>query len=893
MKFESKQQLTDEELERALEECAKEPIHIPGSIQPYGMLFVVDEAEMRIEQLSNNMETWLGRAADDLLGEPISDVIGAENCETIHHIIQERSLQPIQSTVIEVKEQLFDVVAHRYNSSIVIELEIVDDIKAQSRDYFYDELREFAVGMRDTRSPEELYQYITNSIQKITNFDRVKLYKFDEDWNGEVIAESKKEYMPSYKGLRFPASDIPEQARKLYMQNFIRQITDINDAPVPLIPQNHPGSGAPLDMTYSVLRSVSPVHIQYLENMKVMASMSITVIQDGRFWGLIACHHNSPYHVPYRIRICSEIMGHIFSSQLSTMEKFVDSRDSEKRKLLLERLSASLGQQFRLEDLISSKVDISLGAMKADGIAIVKGSMVAGHGHHPEADQINNLAEWLFARESTEIFHTHEAEKALKGVPELAGLQGGFLACPISRLNKEFIIWFRKCIKEEVSWAGKPEKSVEETRAGFRLTPRASFSIWKDTVRNRSKAWSKDDITTATSIVNIVLESERHQAEHASIAKSEFLANMSHELRTPMNAIIGIINILNKDTELNQKQKEFINTLNISSQSLLQLINDLLDISKIEANEMELEKIDFNLAELIEEVRSLMHVRAQEKDIVLNIKYPGKDQLDIKGDQIRLRQVILNLVSNAIKFTEDGFVNLIVRLDDEDESKFHIDVSDTGIGMTETQLANIFDKFVQADESVSRKYGGTGLGLSITRHLVQLMGGEIKAQSQYGMGSRFTVTLPLAKAAEKPCQAEPAAPAILKDVLVPDGPRKRILLAEDYQGNIVVALTLLQSLGYDVIVVENGKEAINKLESDNFDLVLMDVQMPVMDGYTATKLIRNLEGDGEIAPIKIIGMTAHALAGDRQKCLDAGMDDYISKPFDPAHLEALLDEYCG
>jgi light-regulated signal transduction histidine kinase (bacteriophytochrome)/ActR/RegA family two-component response regulator len=891
MPFKPREELSEAQLKQALQNCADEPIHTPGSIQPYGVLMVLDPQSYVILQASENTETWLGRTLEDTLGKPLAEVLGAEQAETIQHILIKRDLQPLQSTVVRINDKVFDAVAHLSDTAIVVELEIIDDTKALERDFFYDELRQFAVGMREVRDLPALYSFVAAQIRKITGFDRVKLYRFDEDWNGEVVAESRADYMASYQGLHFPASDIPPQARALYMKNFIRQIADISYAPVKVVPTLNPHTNRTLDMSLSALRSVSPIHVQYLANMGVKASMSVTIIQNGRFWGLIACHHNSPYHVPYRIRMVSEIMGHIFSAQLSSMEELVDRTDQEKRKLIIERLTATLGTHFNLYDLLRDKQAILLDAMKAQGLAIHYKNKISRFGHAPDEATVQAMIDWLYASQPGALVKTHEADSLTGGVAALKALNGGFMAAPISHMRKDYILWFRDPVAKDVVWAGNPEKAVEEEKAGYRLVPRASFQLWKETIKNRSKPWSRDDAEMAQAIIHIINQSERMAAEEASLAKSEFLANMSHELRTPMSAIIGIVNILDRDPKIDDKQRQFISTLRLSANSLLSLINDLLDIAKIESNEMALENRKFNLGDVLEEVRSIMNVRAVEKDLMLSVKAPPRKLMNFTGDVIRIRQVLLNLVSNALKFTEEGFVNVMVRLPNDGQGDVvRIEVVDSGIGMTADQIERIFDKFVQADETITRRFGGTGLGLAIVRNLVKLMGGEISVQSQEGMGSKFTVVLPLGQVAtadNDEFTLEPAETATLRGK--PKGPRKRVLLVEDYEGNVIVALNLLQEYGYDVTVANNGKEAVQKLHEQTFDVVLMDVQMPVMDGLTATSLIRKLEADGTLKPVKIIGMTAHALAGDRAKCLDAGMDDYMSKPFDPRRLEELLD----
>ena len=891
MKLDPRIELSETELEEALKECAREPIHIPGSIQPYGMLFVLEGDDHRVIQVSDNVGHWLPQlSVDTVLHKTLGDIIGQEQADQIRHIVVERSLMPIQSTIIKIDEMWFDAVAHKVDNNIVVELEIVDDKKSMARDFFYDELRDFAVGLRNATTLPDLFDFVTEKIRAITGFDRVKLYRFDENWNGEVVGENKAEYMPSYRGLHFPASDIPEQARKLYMTNYIRQIADVNYAPVPIIPPLHPDSEKPLDMSLSVLRSVSPIHVQYLANMGVAASMSVSIIQDGKLWGLVACHHNVGYHVPYRVRMVSEIMGHIFSAQLSSLEGLRDRHEQEKRDLIVERLTAGLKTDFNLEELLKGRQTLALNALNATGMAVMTRKRLLRFGETPREETIHQLADWI-QTQTNGIYHTQEADKVCADHPDLCHLRGGFLAAPISAAKKDYIIWFRGSEQQQVNWAGTPEKTPEKTKAGYRLMPRASFDLWKETVRHRCKPWTRDDIETAQNIVQVVLEGERLSADHANVAKSEFLANMSHELRTPMNAIIGIVTLLDRGAPLDDKQKKLLSVLRLSSDSLLNLINDLLDVAKIESHEMVLETAPINLADIVSEVGSIMSVRAAEKDLMLNIKCAPRDDLHIRGDAMRLQQVITNLVSNAVKFTDKGFVNILVRAETKvgNTRQIIIDVVDSGIGMSPKQTERIFDKFVQADPSISRRYGGTGLGLAITKQLTELMGGTITVSSREGLGSRFTVALP-AEALPAPIIA-PSTDTESVEPVRKDDARGRILLAEDYEGNIIVAVAILEDQGYEVSVARNGKQALEALTRDDFDLVLMDVQMPEMDGYEATQLIRTEQAEGRMSDVAIIGVTANALAGDRQKCLDAGMDDYISKPFTPLQLDHMINKY--
>lgn len=378
------------------------------------------------------------------------------------------------------------------------------------------------------------------------------------------------------------------------------------------------------------------------------------------------------------------------------------------------------------------------------------------------------------------------------------------------------------------------------------------------------------------------------KAEAANIAKTEFLANMSHEIRTPMNAIIGLSNILAGES-LTTRQKEFVRTLQMSADSLLSLINDLLDISKIEARTVELERIPFDLSQILQEVISMMNVKAQEKNLNFSMDAHCILNREFVGDPTRIRQIFVNLCSNAIKFTDKGGIHIDVICStgaDPAIEMISIAVKDTGIGIAPAQLDHIFEKFVQADTSINRKYGGTGLGLAITKTLAGIMGGDIKVESELGKGSVFTVTIPLGVVGH----IEAAAPTPLKKENEKEMSenKKRILLVEDYAPNVLVAGTFLEEFGYDWDSAKSGNEAVAMFENGHYAAILMDVQMFGMNGLEATRIIRAYETQHGKKRTPIIGMTAHALAGDRERCLGVGMDDYISKPFNPNELQEKL-----
>jgi signal transduction histidine kinase/ActR/RegA family two-component response regulator len=418
------------------------------------------------------------------------------------------------------------------------------------------------------------------------------------------------------------------------------------------------------------------------------------------------------------------------------------------------------------------------------------------------------------------------------------------------------------------------------------------FSEQAEKIARAVAAQAATGIASARNLQRMI--DARKRAEEASLAKTEFLANMSHEIRTPMNAIIGLSNLLSMSRPLTGRQQEFVNTLSTSANGLLELINDLLDIAKIEANSIELEQRPFNLDKLVHEVASMMSVRLKEKGLTFTSNDACVEGRSFVGDRTRIRQIILNLCSNAVKFTEKGGVHVSIDCHPTDDLTVEtvcIAVTDTGIGIDPSKVDHVFDKFVQADSSITRKYGGTGLGLAITKTLTDIMGGTIKVESQPGIGSTFTVCLPL-PLADKPVAYDSENAGIETEAAQLDT-RPIVLIVEDYAPNVLVAQSYLDTLGFRSEVAESGVEAIERRKRLQYHAVLMDVQMPGMNGFEATQLIREYERREGIEAIPIVGVTAHALAGDRERCLAAGMDDYLSKPFAPAELNAKLLRVLG
>ncbi len=501
-----------------------------------------------------------------------------------------------------------------------------------------------------------------------------------------------------------------------------------------------------------------------------------------------------------------------------------------------------------------------------------------------EAQSIAKTGNWEFSADSNSFFLSAEAYK-------IFGIQRGFdptVENLLNCLHEEDREMVRKAWNENLE--GKPlniDFRVVVTPDASKFVTSRGYAICDNSGILKKIIGTVQDITERKLAEKEILEA-RELAENSIKVREVFLANMSHEIRTPMNAILGFTDLL-YETSLTPEQKKFLDAIHFSGENLLVVINDILDLSKIHSGKMSVEKCDFILSELIASVVTTMSAKAEEKGLRLTYSIDQHLPQVIKGDPVRLNQVLINLISNAVKFTEEGSVSLKINANTAENRNILIEfsVSDTGIGIPEDKHALIFDKFIQASDDTTRKYGGSGLGLTIVKSLVELQGGKISLDSKPGLGSTFKVQLPFeqanARTGNQPRKALPAKELeSLKDTVV--------LVAEDNAVNQLLIKKVLDKAGCKADIASNGIEALAFLRSKRYDIVLMDIQMPGMDGYEATCQIRR-EFPEPVSHIPIIAMTAHAFGSDVTRCMSAGMNDYISKPFKAVDLYEKIMKY--
>lgn len=726
-----------------LDLCAREPIRIPGGIQPHGALAVFAGPDWRLVQASANLGVVVGRAviADGATRIDDLDEDGGRLAATLRAWGEADDDTPYLRGH-RLAAGLVQVGAHRTAQGVVVEFEPADDFGEA------EDLHARTRGMLDrfdtAPSLADLAIVAAREIRRLTGFDRVMVYRFDPDWNGEVVAEDLAGPLPSYLGLRFPASDIPAQARDLYRLNRLRLIPTADYRPVPIEPPLSPVDGRPLDLSFAALRSVSPVHLEYMRNMGTAASMSISLLVDGDLWGLISCHHAVPRRVAAPLRAACDFLGRLVAQQIGARQR----RDEIDQRLQLKRIEtelvAHLARAKTFQAGLAEKGRLWLDLVHADGAAVVVDGTVVTAGACPPAEVVAHLAEWLRARTVDQVYATERLAQDWQEAADHLDTASGVLAVPISRIHASFIMWFRPEVVRTVAWGGDPHKPTRPD-AGGGLHPRRSFAIWKEQVHGRALPWDQAEILAAAdfrnAIVNFVLQRAEERAQlsdelqRSNKELEAFSYSISHDLRAPFRHIVGYAQLLGEEEpDLKPVSRHYLAGISRAALSAGELVDDLLHFSQLGRASLKMGRIDMD--KLAGEIRRSFEIDGADRAVVWDVgPLPPA-----WGDPSLIRQALYNLCDNALKYTRGRDpARVVLRGRDRGDDVLY-SVEDNGVGFDMTYGGKLFQVFQRLHRP--EDFEGTGIGLALTKRIVDRHGGRIEATGAVDRGATFSFSLP-------------------------------------------------------------------------------------------------------------------------------------------------------
>lgn len=731
-----------------LSQFDREPLHLYDYIQPHGLLLALAEPHLTILQVSNNTCDWFGVPPEQMLGKSLQDFLPASGIERLKQIIDNDDFGCLNMVKLKLPKQkvLMNGIVHRSQEFILLELEQAQSCVEKNFLEFYHLVKGSANKLQKTSSFSQMCQLLVKEVRKITGFDRVMLYKYDIDWHGHVIAEDKRSDLEAFLGLHYPAADT-QPPRELFTLNWVRIIPDINAQPVQIIPSQNPVTNSPLDLTFSVLRGVSPCHKEYLQNMGVKATMVISLTKEQQLWGLISCHHYSPKHVDYEVREACEFLGQVMSVELTVKEEDenyeyrVEVKDIQGK--LVEYMSTA--DNF-IDGLVKHQPNL-LDLVRAQGAVVWWGEDCTKVGITPEDADIQELIAWLEQQEDEKVFATDSLPRIYPEAEKYKHIASGLLA--ISIPDRNYILWFRPEVIQTVNWAGDPNQAIVKTTddgGTVRLTPRGSFEEWKEIVRCKSLPWKPCETSGArelrSAIVNIVLRQADELAKlarelkHSNAELEKFAYVASHDLQEPLNLVSSYVQLLEMRyiDQLDQDAKEFIDFAVEGVTHMQTLIDDLLTYSRVGTRGQEF--VSTAVEKVLDRALTNLQIRIAESGAAIT-----QDSLPtLNADSTQLTQLFQNLIGNAIKFRSDRPPQIHVGVKQQ-SNEWLFSVRDNGIGI-DPQFADriftIFQRLHARDE-----YPGTGIGLAVCKKIIDRHGGHIWVESELGQGATFHFTIPV------------------------------------------------------------------------------------------------------------------------------------------------------
>lgn len=728
-----------------LTNCDKEPIHIPGKIQAHGFLVAVNSKTHLITYISENTTEFIKDDAKNYLGKSLEEIeqqlpISGAQLSFVQLVkLGHSSFETINPFHLELDNVPYNLIITLSGNDYILEFEPVDS------DLDLDVQKAIGRSVSEILSGKNLNALLKNAafeVKKIIRYDRVMIYKFGEEGHGEVVAEVKNDNLEPFLGLHYPATDIPKQARELYKINLTRIIADVNSESSGII--THQQGGAPLDLTHSVLRAVSPIHIQYLKNMGVESSFSISLVAHDELWGLIACHNYEPRFINYKARDASKLIGQILSSALEYRQDEEDVEKAAQLNASAAQLAKFIEKDNYLGDALTGNKITIKDLTTATGAVLVFDNAITTVGLTPDDKQIEGIVRWLKANMQDSVYYTHRFPEIYFPAKNFSHLASGILACMLSKELNEMVIWFKPEQVSAINWAGKPEKPVEKDENGLlQLSPRKSFESWTEIVKNTSEKWSTNEISAVIKVREQIIYAINRKAneirmlnERLKLAYEEldtFSFTISHDLRTPLSSIKSYSELLlATNKSLDDGARKILQRIVIGTDKMNFLIKEILNYTRVGRADIEMGKIDMSvmIKGVKQEVLSALNPE--------NLEFIIGDTPAIMGDSTMIMQVFTNLINNAVKYSSRSKPSIVKVEGATNNNEIVYSVADNGVGIDVNYYSRVFELFKRMDNV--KDYEGTGVGLAIVKRIVEKHEARIWFESTLGVGTVFYVS---------------------------------------------------------------------------------------------------------------------------------------------------------
>ncbi|GAB2674301.1 ATP-binding protein [Flavihumibacter cheonanensis] len=711
--------------------CDRELIQFQGKIQPHGATLVIDKNSLEVKQASSTINQFLPLTAGQVLGKSVQELLEyiSFNCSFEHG-----SYQQIKSLAGDCY-----LISHQSADCILLEFEPVLNYAYSSEMIMADMLD----SMSSSATVIQALEAAAQKVKMISGFHRVMVYMFHEDGHGEVVAEVADKGLDPYLGLHYPASDIPKQARELYKKNLVRLIADVNATDSLLEKSEADETSSSVDLSDSVLRSVSPTHIQYLKNMGVAASFSISIVSQGELWGLIACHHYTPRHIDYRQRLHAKMVGQM----LSSIVRYQVEEEKQQLHHYWRENTAGLVRQMRQFESIAEGVSTGsldlLSINGAKGAALIYDGQITLVGQTPGKEFLMELSEFLQTAPTNQVFQTNHLSSIYPAAGSAALTASGMLCAPLSTDLKDCILWFKPELEQEIKWAGNPEKAVVLNPDGkTRIEPRSSFAIFIQSLKGRSEKWTTAELSNAYKLreeILLLIQEKTNQLKRLNdeLKKAyeeldSFSYTISHDLKTPLATIYNFAELLLEE-DPNLDNRLLTEKIKRNAERMQLMIKEVFRYTKLGREQISLQPIDMKT--LLNQIREDLLDAYKDAQPEFQIG----DTPEIYGDSTMISQVFSNLLGNAIKYSSKTNKPMIQVTGSAEQDAILYTVADNGIGMDPRHTGNLFNLFYRLPGA--KNYEGTGLGLAIVKRIIEKHQGQLWFETEQNKGTRFYIRL--------------------------------------------------------------------------------------------------------------------------------------------------------